>query len=65
MHCALMLKGRHHQLVSTSTAVPCSQRTVTDMEPQNVSHSLKSLSTTTNKSCQTQTLETVNHRWYL
>lgn len=41
MQCALMLKGWGHELVSASTAAPCSHHTVTDMEPQNVSQSLK------------------------
>lgn len=41
MHYTLIPKKRHHGLVSTSTTVPCSRHTVTDMEPQNVSHSLK------------------------
>lgn len=37
----LIWGGGHHIPVSTFTAVPCSHHTVTDTEPQNVSHSIK------------------------
>lgn len=64
MHYTLIWKEGHHKLVSTFTTVPRSHHTVTHRTSKR-QPSTESLSTTTNKSCQTQTLEAVNHVWYL
>lgn len=59
MHCALVLKGGHHEWVSTSTAAPCSHRTLRDrtsnLQPftkQPVDYNKQKLSNTNTGNCQ-------------